>query len=256
MNQLSTRVLTGATILILTWGIVYWLWEPGPSDAVPMAALAPEGAPIETATSQIVDPLLRRDAEPTPRTQAIPSRAEGRRPVDADVRTPRTTPQTTPRNAARSDEIAAETVETEKPTPSTVVPPRFREVTVRDGDTFERIARREFGSIGMVDVVARANPRVDPRRLRIGMVLRIPLDPSNIQGKPVEGAERPSRPIATPLREYVVSSGDTLSGISQRFYGSSRFTRELYEANRDVMPDIDSLGIGMTLKIPELSADD
>lgn len=161
----------------------------------------------------------------------------------------------------------------EPPAPGTrrvVIAPEFAEYRVEPGDTFERIARKFFGSTARADVIARANPFVDPSRLRPGRVLRIPRDPANITGKPVEvpepapiAASEPERgapatsppapvPAASPSpeRTYTVQSGDTLSEIAERFYGESRFADFIFRANRSTLRSKNDLKVGQTLIIP------
>lgn len=49
---------------------------------------------------------------------------------------------------------------------------------------------------------------------------------------------------------YTVQIGDTLSSISRRFYGSEARWRDVYNANRDKLPNPQSLKPGQILKIP------
>jgi nucleoid-associated protein YgaU len=49
---------------------------------------------------------------------------------------------------------------------------------------------------------------------------------------------------------YRVRPSDTLGGIGMRFYGDSTRWREIYEANRQVLPDPNRLTPGVTLVIP------
>ena len=52
-------------------------------------------------------------------------------------------------------------------------------------------------------------------------------------------------------RAYVVQSGDNLSGISERFYGTPNRWREIYVANRAVIgPEMDFIQPGQRLFIP------
>lgn len=53
------------------------------------------------------------------------------------------------------------------------------------------------------------------------------------------------------VREYTVESGDTLTRISATVYGTMNRWEDIYEANRDVMRNENSLRPGMVLKIPE-----
>lgn len=64
-------------------------------------------------------------------------------------------------------------------------------------------------------------------------------------------APPPTRAATTSgPRTHTVVSGDTLSGISARYYGTSRRWAEIYEANRAKLPNERALRIGMTILIP------
>ena len=52
------------------------------------------------------------------------------------------------------------------------------------------------------------------------------------------------------VRKHVVAKGDTLQSISLRYYGTRSRFREIYAANRNVMPNEGTLSIGMELRIP------
>lgn len=49
---------------------------------------------------------------------------------------------------------------------------------------------------------------------------------------------------------YVVKPGDSLSKISQQFYGHAGAYQKIFEANRDQLSDPDHIKAGQTLKIP------
>ena len=49
---------------------------------------------------------------------------------------------------------------------------------------------------------------------------------------------------------YTVQAGDTLSKISQRFYGDAGKHMEIYYANRDKIEDPDNIQVGQELTIP------
>jgi septal ring factor EnvC (AmiA/AmiB activator) len=57
-------------------------------------------------------------------------------------------------------------------------------------------------------------------------------------------------PAATGPRSHVVVAGDTLSGLARDYYGSSVRWAEIYEANREQLPNERALRVGMTLVIP------
>ncbi len=55
------------------------------------------------------------------------------------------------------------------------------------------------------------------------------------------------------VTEHTVVSGDTLSGIAQKYYGSQANWKKIYEANKDVIGDNPNLiRAGQILKIPKL----
>ena len=57
---------------------------------------------------------------------------------------------------------------------------------------------------------------------------------------------------AVILRTYIVKAGDSLSKISREVYGSSKYYKVIFEANRATMKTEASLKIGQELKIPKL----
>jgi nucleoid-associated protein YgaU len=50
---------------------------------------------------------------------------------------------------------------------------------------------------------------------------------------------------------YTVKSGDTLSKISQQFYGDAGQYQRIFEANRDKLNDPDKIQVGQVLNIPQ-----
>lgn len=138
--------------------------------------------------------------------------------------------------------------------PPPIAPARFRDYTIRAGDTFERIAERELGSRARVAEIVAANPGKDPRRLQIGDVIRIPTEAAVSSTPGVPDATPPSAPAlpgpgAVPAT-YTVRSGDSLSVISQRLYGTSRHAGLIFEANRDQLASADDIREGQVLRIP------
>lgn len=69
----------------------------------------------------------------------------------------------------------------------------------------------------------------------------------------VTGPGGQQRVVAEGVQEiYTVQSGDTLTKIAKKVYGSSKNYKLIYEANKDTMPSEASLKIGQKLKIPKL----
>jgi nucleoid-associated protein YgaU len=51
-------------------------------------------------------------------------------------------------------------------------------------------------------------------------------------------------------RAYVIKSGDTLSAISNRFYGTSSRWIDIYQANRDRLSSESAIRVGQEIRIP------
>lgn len=78
-------------------------------------------------------------------------------------------------------------------------------------------------------------------------VAPISTPPPNVQ--PVTPPQQQATPPA--VRRHTVAKGDTLSSISLRYYGNRTRWRDIFAANRDILPSESALRIGMELKIPE-----
>jgi len=61
----------------------------------------------------------------------------------------------------------------------------------------------------------------------------------------------PTTPPASQERIHTVVSGDTLSSIANEYYGDASKWTKIFEANRDILPDANSLKLGQNLKIPD-----
>ena len=111
---------------------------------------------------------------------------------------------------------------------------------VAKGDTLARIAKRS--GVPLSELVA-ANPGVDPRRLQVGQVLKIPDKMGQLTASEIP-------PVSPPAGEliYTVKSGDTLTSIAR----TNRTTVEvIHRLNR--LTD-DRLAIGQKLKLPTRTA--
>lgn len=71
-----------------------------------------------------------------------------------------------------------------------------------------------------------------------------PLPRSHLLGVPQDS----SIPESTAV--YTVVAGDNLVKISRKVYGTPSRFREIFEANRDILPNMNTLVVGMKLKIP------
>ena len=52
-------------------------------------------------------------------------------------------------------------------------------------------------------------------------------------------------------RYYTIESGDTLSKIAQQYYGDANAYNKIFEANREVIKDVDKIYPGQRIRIPQ-----
>ncbi|MEL6330401.1 MAG: LysM peptidoglycan-binding domain-containing protein [Planctomycetota bacterium] len=117
--------------------------------------------------------------------------------------------------------------------------------TVRSGETMTSIARERLGDARRWRDIEALNPEIDPRALRVGQTLRLPVGAAAV----ATPAERPAESLAETTM-YVVRRGDTLSQISQRLLGTVRRQGEILALNSDKIRDADDLWAGLELRMP------
>lgn len=72
---------------------------------------------------------------------------------------------------------------------------------------------------------------------------------STVASQPVRAL--PTKPTAPGgMRRHVVVKGDTLFSLAQKYYGNRSRWRDIYAANRDLLPDENSLRLGMEIRLP------
>ncbi len=67
---------------------------------------------------------------------------------------------------------------------------------------------------------------------------------------PTPAVPAATTPPVAGARRHTVQPGDTLSKISQQYYGNRTRWRDIYAANRGVMNSESDLKVGMTLRLP------
>ncbi len=120
------------------------------------------------------------------------------------------------------------------------------------------IAEEWFDDRNKWDLIAKANPGVDPTRLRIGQTLRLPAKSAVAGAGAAPSAPRtpPQTPPASPAlgageRLHEVKTGDTLFSIARSYYGTVEHWKRIYEANRaQIGSDPAALKVGTKLKVP------
>ncbi|GMV24226.1 MAG: hypothetical protein AMXMBFR58_02570 [Phycisphaerae bacterium] len=251
MDQNPAMKLAAAVAsLVAIWIAIYWLWEPASANRPPIS-FADEPAPVRPPGPTPEKPATTPDDQFRPAVinqSTQPSGTPVKTPLQAD---PTAAP---PPTAADQDaKPGAKKPEPSRTTPRpAVIPPKFEEYKIQPGDDFQKIAARRYGSAAMWTVIARANPFVDPHRLKVGRVILLPVDPTNIQGRP----EKTQPVIGEGWKVHKVRSGDTLSGISKQYYGTVALSRRIYEANTDRLKNQDDLKLGLEILIPPPPAED
>jgi nucleoid-associated protein YgaU len=72
---------------------------------------------------------------------------------------------------------------------------------------------------------------------------------ADVKVRPGQGG--PQGGATAPTRSYTVKSGDTLSKISQQYYGDANQYRRIFDANRGLLKDPDKIQPGQVLTIPD-----
>jgi len=116
--------------------------------------------------------------------------------------------------------------------------------TIKPGDTLSSIAVALYGTERRWVDISQANPTIDPTRLRVGQVIKLP---GRVE---LERADRVTQPAPGLVVEYIIRPNDTLSSIAQQYYGNPNQWRYIYNANRDQIENPDILQVGKKIEIP------
>ncbi len=260
----ATRFGIVIASVALAWMVAYWLTpgaEPAAatgefpsnhqpqltfSETAPRPGNAPDGRPVarfpgsHAADASGDDPLAADSPHPA-EPEAIDD------PLDAAAADSRDVPDADPAPRPGPDDSFE------------IVPPEFFIHVVRRGDTPDSISRLYYGTRKHWDAILRANPLDDlHRRLRVGMEIRVPKDPNNVQGLPRELVDRretdpePDADDPGPVEflEYRVKKGDTLTEIAFEIYGKASLWTLIRDANPKVGDDGTKLREGMSIRIP------
>lgn len=140
-------------------------------------------------------------------------------------------------------------------------PPAPTTYTVKSGDTLEKIARDVLGDRKYVGDIQKANPGLNPQRIFVGQVLKLPSvgdsGASPVSQKAVEKTTasetkpkaEPAKPNPVPMT-HTIQPGDNLAKISRKYYGNVDMVIPIAKANKDVIKDRNNLPVGKTIKLP------
>lgn len=133
----------------------------------------------------------------------------------------------------------------------------------KSGDKIDLLAERYLGSAKYADRLRMVNEGRNESNLVAGETFFVPTlesiaPPAVVQqpkpaapGTVAQPSEKPAPKGLTEDGFYVVQKGDVLGTIAQRVYGSSKKWQKIFDANRDLLKDANSLKVGMKLRIPE-----
>ena len=157
---------------------------------------------------------------------------------------------------------------------------------IEPGDNFWTISRKKYGTGRYFMALAQHNSQIitDPKRMKLGVSISTPaaevLERTYAQFIPkaatidpvqtasispvVSSASSTKVTVAAATDEaesgffiaddgtpmYRIGREDTLSGVAQRHLGRSSRWTQIFELNRDVLPDGNSLKIGAVLRLP------
>lgn len=137
---------------------------------------------------------------------------------------------------------------------STTIPRTYK---IQQGETFSSIAKSVYGDMRYYLAMEKANPTVNPSKLRPGVVINLP-PASDVKdaGKSSSAADatttsKPPR-ASGGARTYTVQQGESLYAIARKLYGKGGRQDELYALNKDLIgADSARLKPGMVLKLPD-----
>jgi LysM repeat protein len=182
---------------------------------------------------------------PAPKSIAIADASQSTHQSDT-IATPPITASNTPASVDSSERSP-----TSQPTDSRIH-------IVQSGETFSSIASAVYGSSAYYPHLIRANPTIDPRKLRAGMKITVP-PISDVKADSAESSATSAAPTASSSNdtvdgktEYRVVPGDTLSKISVKLFGRRGLADKIYQLNQSTIgPEPGRLKVGTILKLPE-----
>ena len=129
-----------------------------------------------------------------------------------------------------------------------------RTYVVERGDSFYTIALEQLGDASLYRAIERANPDVDPRKMRVGTSIVLPEpDAAGEAGSSTPAAGPSAQVFADDARTHVVAKGETLSHIAVKRYGEAWMWRDILAANEALLGgNPEALRPNMLLVIPEL----
>jgi nucleoid-associated protein YgaU len=131
---------------------------------------------------------------------------------------------------------------------------------IQSGETLSSISTTFYGSPAYYPAIVKANPGIDPQRLKVGTTIKLP-DASAVKPSASDATHASARipgSTAAPAAaidansEYKVQPGDSLHKIAVKLYGKSTEADKIYQLNKQMIgDDPHRLKVGQVLKLPE-----
>ena len=129
---------------------------------------------------------------------------------------------------------------------------------VQQYETLSTIAAAAYGNSNFYPYIQRANPNIDPRKLKPGMTLNLP-SIAEVKGASSAAAPDSNAPATgastaavDSKTQYVVQPKDSLQKIAMKLYGNASKWESIYALNKDAIGgDPAHLKVHSVLKLPE-----
>ncbi|MFC1479265.1 LysM peptidoglycan-binding domain-containing protein [Planctomycetota bacterium] len=104
------------------------------------------------------------------------------------------------------------------------------EYTIKKGDMLSTIAAKVYGRAHLWKIIQDANPHIVPSEMMPGQKIILPKYTPKSKTPTVKPAEQEEK-FPEGVMVYTIKRGDTLSGISKKFYGTSTKWQDIQKAN-------------------------
>jgi len=189
---------------------------------------------------------LARTEPGTPRTLTkIQAAAKASRPDPDSVPGPPQPSDASPRPRVKTLTIGGPRVAVTKSKNAKSQTDNPNTYVVQPGDTFSSIAIKLYQDELRWADISQANPMVEPTRLKVGQVLRLPGASEKLSD------QEPVPPGPGAIQTYTIRPGNSLSTVAEKYYGDPTLWRIIYNFNRDkIGENPNAIQAGMTLKVP------
>ncbi|MCC7351163.1 MAG: LysM peptidoglycan-binding domain-containing protein [Phycisphaerales bacterium] len=225
--------------------------------ADPFATTVTPGNPPPAVSTTPNDPRSVTDWNQLLATGQQPPTVTSTPPSHDPTPTNSSTELTQSSTAGTGSTVAAANTPASTDAPSTQ-PVGARTYKVQKGDTLSSIAKATYGSANYYPHILRANPGLDPHKLRPGMVINLPDPHQVVPNGSTQASDESSAggstntPALDTSRQYRVQEGDSLYKISVKLYGNGKYVDKIYEKNKNLIgSDPARLKVGSVLELPE-----